>query len=52
MWFVLERLEPMPMSALLEAGDLLAASLRKMSPGAAIESTLINRLLKKQVLEA
>jgi DNA/RNA-binding domain of Phe-tRNA-synthetase-like protein len=42
MWFVLERLEPMPIPALLEAGDLLAATLRKMSPGAAITSTLIN----------
>lgn len=29
MWFVLERLEPMPMAALLEAGDRLAATLRK-----------------------
>jgi DNA/RNA-binding domain of Phe-tRNA-synthetase-like protein len=43
MWFVLERLQPMPMAALLEAGDLLAAILRKMSPGAAITSTLITR---------
>lgn len=42
MWFVLERLEPMPMPALLEAGDLLAATLRKMSPSAAISSTMIN----------
>jgi DNA/RNA-binding domain of Phe-tRNA-synthetase-like protein len=41
MWFVLERLEPMPIPALLEAGDLLAATLRKMSPGAAIASTII-----------
>jgi DNA/RNA-binding domain of Phe-tRNA-synthetase-like protein len=42
MWFVLERLEPMPMPALLEAGDLLAATLRIMSPGAAIASTVMN----------
>lgn len=41
MWFVLERLQPMPVAALLEAGDLLAATLRKMSPGAAITSTRI-----------
>jgi DNA/RNA-binding domain of Phe-tRNA-synthetase-like protein len=41
MWFVLERLEPMPMAALLEAGGLLTAHLRKMSPGAAITSTII-----------
>ena len=43
MWFVLERLEPMPVAALLEAGDLLAATLRTMSPGAAITNTLIER---------
>ena len=43
MWFVLERLEPMPMAALLEAGDLLAMTLRRMSPNAAITSTLIDR---------
>ena len=43
MWFVLERLEPMPIPALLEAGRLLAATLRKVSPGAAIASTLIDR---------
>ena len=43
MWFVLERLEPMPMPALLEAGDLLAAILREMSPGAAITRTIIDR---------
>lgn len=42
MWFVFERLEPMPMPALLEAGDLLAATLRKMSPSAVISSTIIN----------
>jgi DNA/RNA-binding domain of Phe-tRNA-synthetase-like protein len=41
MWFVLDRLEPMPISALLEAGDLLAATLRKLSPCAAITSNLI-----------
>jgi DNA/RNA-binding domain of Phe-tRNA-synthetase-like protein len=41
MWFVLERLEPMPMHALIEAGDMLAATLRRMSPGALIASTLI-----------
>lgn len=43
MWFVLERLEPMPIPALLEAGRLLAAALRKLSPGAAIASTTITR---------
>jgi DNA/RNA-binding domain of Phe-tRNA-synthetase-like protein len=43
MWFVLERLEPMPIPALLEAGRLLAATLRKLSPDAAIVSTIIDR---------
>jgi DNA/RNA-binding domain of Phe-tRNA-synthetase-like protein len=43
MWFVLERLEPLPIAALLEAGDLLAATLRKLSPGAAITRTIIDR---------
>jgi DNA/RNA-binding domain of Phe-tRNA-synthetase-like protein len=44
MWFVLDRLDPMPIPALLEAGRLLAATLRKLSPGATIASTTINRL--------
>jgi len=43
MWFVLERLEPMPMPALFEAGGLLAATLQKLSPAAAIASTIIDR---------
>ncbi len=42
MWFVLERLEPMPMPALIEAGDLLAATLRSMSPGAAVTCAIID----------
>jgi DNA/RNA-binding domain of Phe-tRNA-synthetase-like protein len=41
MWFVLDCLEPMPVSALLEAGDLLAATLRKLSPGAAITIMIV-----------
>lgn len=41
MWFVLERLEPMPMAALHEAGALLASTLRDMSPGVVITSTVI-----------
>jgi len=41
MWFVLERLEPMPLPALIEAGRLLAATLRQLSPDALIESTTI-----------
>jgi DNA/RNA-binding domain of Phe-tRNA-synthetase-like protein len=43
MWFVLERLEPMPMPALLEAGRLLVATLQKLSPDVSIASTLIDR---------
>jgi DNA/RNA-binding domain of Phe-tRNA-synthetase-like protein len=43
MWFVLERLDPMPMPPLLEAGRLLVATLQKLSPGIAIASTTIDR---------
>jgi DNA/RNA-binding domain of Phe-tRNA-synthetase-like protein len=42
MWFVIERLEPMPTATLLEAGDLLAVTLRRVSPGASITNTIIN----------
>ena len=44
MWFVLERLEPMPIAALLEAGSLLAATLYEMSPEVLISRTIIDRL--------
>lgn len=43
MWFVLERLEPMPIVSLLEAGQLLAGILAHMSPGASIATTFISR---------
>jgi len=43
MWFVLERLEPMPVVALLEAGQLLLSTLAQMSPGASIRTTFISR---------
>jgi DNA/RNA-binding domain of Phe-tRNA-synthetase-like protein len=33
MWFVLERLEPMPIEALLEAGENLIEGLQRLSPG-------------------
>jgi DNA/RNA-binding domain of Phe-tRNA-synthetase-like protein len=33
MWFVLERLEPMPLDALMHAGDILCADLERLSPG-------------------
>ena len=32
MWFVLERLDPMPLEALLEAGQDLINGLRRLSP--------------------
>lgn len=43
MWFVLERLEPMPLAALIEAGQLLVATLSEMSPEAAITTVLLTR---------
>jgi DNA/RNA-binding domain of Phe-tRNA-synthetase-like protein len=43
MWFVLERLEPMPEPDLLEAGNRLVDMLKRLSPAAAINSTLIDR---------
>lgn len=36
MWFVLERLEPMPLDALREAGEQLIAGLRRLSPNVRI----------------
>ncbi len=41
MWFILERLDPMPMSALAEAADLLAGTLQQLSPEVRLSSTLI-----------
>lgn len=41
MWFILESLPPMPLSALQEAGDRLIDGLRQMMPGARIERELI-----------
>lgn len=32
MWFVLERLDPMPVAALLQAGRMLADGLRRLAP--------------------
>jgi hypothetical protein len=32
MWFVLERLDPIPVEALLEAGRMLASGLRTVAP--------------------
>jgi DNA/RNA-binding domain of Phe-tRNA-synthetase-like protein len=52
MWFVLERLEPMPIPALLEAGSVLAAILEKFSPGVVISRTIIEDPRKPQDKEA
>ncbi len=41
MWFVLERLEPMPLAALEEAGAALAAAVRELAPDAEVRSRLI-----------
>ena len=40
-WFVLERLEPMPIEALLQAGDSIAAGVRSLAPHAQISQRLI-----------
>ena len=42
MWFVLERLDPMPIEALLLAGQELAAGLRRLSPGLRAEAGLLS----------
>ncbi len=36
MWFVLERLDPMPVDALLDAGRMLVRGLRKIAPELAL----------------
>ena len=41
MWFIIERLDPMPLDALSAAGEELAAGLRALQPTAAITSTLL-----------
>lgn len=40
MWFVLERLEPMPVEALMEAGRGLVAGLRRLAPDLALSVRL------------
>jgi DNA/RNA-binding domain of Phe-tRNA-synthetase-like protein len=42
MWFVLERLEPMPLEALEEAGEKLVQALRNLAPAAVISRRLIS----------
>lgn len=41
MWFVLERLEPMPLAALQEAGAALIASVRALAPAAEVSASLL-----------
>ena len=41
MWFIVERLEPMPLDALRAAGDALTAGLLALKPDASITSTVI-----------
>ncbi len=43
MWFILERLEPMPIPALLQAGDDLIAGLKRLSPSLQASSLLLQR---------
>lgn len=41
LWFVLERLEPMPLDALHDAAEALAAGLRRLAPDARIDAALL-----------
>ncbi|HEX6014207.1 MAG TPA: phenylalanine--tRNA ligase beta subunit-related protein [Geminicoccaceae bacterium] len=41
MWFVVERLEPMPLAAVEEVGAALADAVRALAPGAEVERRLI-----------
>lgn len=43
MWFVLERLEPMPVEAVIEAGRSLVLGLLDLSPGATITAAIIDQ---------
>ena len=43
MWFILERLDPMPVSALMRAGDDLIAGLKRLSPSLQASSLLLQR---------
>lgn len=43
MWFILERLDPMPIAALLQAGDDLIAGLKRLSPLLQASSLLLQR---------
>lgn len=41
MWFVLERLAPMPLDALMEAGDALVDGLKRLSPSLEVKTGLL-----------
>lgn len=41
MWFVLERLYPMPLAALRDAGEMIVNGLRRLAPAAAVTTELI-----------
>jgi DNA/RNA-binding domain of Phe-tRNA-synthetase-like protein len=41
MWFMLERLSPMPLDALEEAGDVLVAGLRELGPVAGVSRRIL-----------
>jgi len=43
MWFILERLDPMPISALMRAGDDLISGLKRLSPSLQASSLLLQR---------
>ena len=43
MWFVIERLEPMPVAVLQAVGRELADGIRRIAPDARIETTLLSR---------
>jgi len=43
-WFVLERLEPMPLAAAMEAAVALMETLRQISPAAGLTARLIDRI--------
>jgi DNA/RNA-binding domain of Phe-tRNA-synthetase-like protein len=48
-WFVLERLEPMPLTAAMEAAVALMEALRQISPAGALTARLINRFGKTEI---
>jgi DNA/RNA-binding domain of Phe-tRNA-synthetase-like protein len=43
MWFVLERLDPMPIDALVEAGEAIVGGLRRLAPSVAVETRMLRQ---------